>query len=178
MLTRLVARLYPKIVFSKDTEATPLVDELAELALKINPRVEIARSTSADIDVITGGDVKFAGKPSIFCGSDGWRALVLHVSATVGRLPKPVRGWSRGLSCRRKCLPIHVLVPGRLVPRPESRIQHLAIELGSTGEHQLVRDRHWRSCSRRGRGNRNGISLGFGQAAASGVAAFGGSPVG
>ena len=90
MLTRLVARLYPKIVFSKDTEATPLVDELAELALKINPRIEIARSTSADIDVITGGDVKFAGKRSIFCGSDGWRALVSSTSPQpLGDSPNP-----------------------------------------------------------------------------------------
>lgn len=74
LLVRLLARLYPTLAFRCDTGAQAAADDLANLASRINPNVEITDEPT--IEVAVGTALPSAGGcPRIFVGSNGWNAL-------------------------------------------------------------------------------------------------------
>lgn len=83
LLVRLCARLYPRVAIVDG----PRAEALRELALRINPRVEL--ESEADVGIVVGAaDASFA--TPVYAGSDGW---IARVSTTrpqaVGDSPLP-----------------------------------------------------------------------------------------
>ena len=80
LLVRLFARLYPRLAIVGDG-----ADELRALALRINPRLDLA--TKADIGVVVGAvETPFA--TPVYAGSNGWIARVSTARPqTVGDSP-------------------------------------------------------------------------------------------
>lgn len=69
LTVRLLARLYPRLCIAA---AQPQRERLAELALAINPQIELV--PTAEIGIVVGDGPPFT--ESIFAGSEGWNALL------------------------------------------------------------------------------------------------------
>ena len=77
LLVRLLARLYPILVFSPQPGAEGLAVELAALAKAINPNIEIPGSgRRTDASLAVGSDAGDESATNIFVGCDGWSARV------------------------------------------------------------------------------------------------------
>ena len=73
---RLVARLYPSLTFVPDPAGGRLRDELMALARRINPNIEVSRTTTADVGLSIGLDAPTIDVPTVHAGCDGWLARV------------------------------------------------------------------------------------------------------
>lgn len=73
LLVRLVARLYPRI---RILAAHSLGGELATLARRINPNVDLAAKANATHSVVVGREGQPSAQTCVFVGSDGWIAKV------------------------------------------------------------------------------------------------------
>ena len=77
LLVRLLARLYPTLVFSPQPGAEGLAVELAILAKAINPNIETpSGGRRTDASIVVGSDAGDETATSIFVGCDGWSANV------------------------------------------------------------------------------------------------------
>jgi len=74
---RLLARLYPVIsLCALDAKARPGSAELAVIARRINPDIEIAPAATLAACIVVGRTPVTPGCPTFFAGSDGWTALL------------------------------------------------------------------------------------------------------
>lgn len=83
LVTRLVARLYPKIKFQNVARDEQVLRNLVELALGINGAIEIIEDGTPADCLLVVGDVAPSEVPTtsehgikLFCGSDGWNARI------------------------------------------------------------------------------------------------------
>lgn len=74
LLTRLLARLYPRISL-RHHNAEELAIALGGLALSINPGIEITDADDATLWVVVGDDVAAPSGPFVATGCDGWRGM-------------------------------------------------------------------------------------------------------
>lgn len=77
LLIRLLARLYPSMVISG--EDADQVNELKELALRINPRIDLTGRVSTEV-VIGATRPRWNSTATVFAGSTGWTAMVSTLS--------------------------------------------------------------------------------------------------
>lgn len=77
LVTRLVSRLYPTLLFRAEQDQT-LADRARELARRINPRVEFAGIPTVEI-VIGSGRLRPWTRRRIFAGSSAWTAKISTV---------------------------------------------------------------------------------------------------
>lgn len=70
---RLAARLYPSISLQPGRDANDFASTVAELALQINPRLELESRRKPTIGVRIGPGAATAS-PTVFAGSSGWQA--------------------------------------------------------------------------------------------------------
>jgi hypothetical protein len=74
LLIRLLARLYPALVFRAEHDKR-LADHARELALRINPRVEFSGAPTVET-VVGSGRLRPSASQRIFVGSTAWTARV------------------------------------------------------------------------------------------------------
>lgn len=75
MLIRLVARLYPSVSIQGDPAAGDLSTELAELALRINPSIDVHDGPTS-LNFIVGDHHGSDSGTEVFVGSNAWNAYV------------------------------------------------------------------------------------------------------
>lgn len=75
MTVRLLARLYPTLVLVPSRGAEDQAAELAALARRINPHIDVD-SNSPTIAIAVGNDFVPAACPTIYAGSNNWDAFI------------------------------------------------------------------------------------------------------
>jgi Prokaryotic E2 family C/ThiF family len=89
LLTRLLARLYPRLSLLDDSRADHGRD-LADLARSINPMIDLADTDDATITVTVGAKAPHISSPQVFAGSDDWRGMTgIGASLPVGLSDNP-----------------------------------------------------------------------------------------
>ena len=73
---RLAARLYPSLIFATDSAGDQFADELMELAIRINPNIDVSKTGIPNAVLAIGRDAPAVDAPTIFAGCDGWLARV------------------------------------------------------------------------------------------------------
>lgn len=87
LLVRLLARLYPAIVFQPAGNTGAVVERLTHLAKAINPNITVTDSATTGVAVGISAPIF---EQTIFVGSDGWTAhLSRHTCQRVGNSPIP-----------------------------------------------------------------------------------------
>lgn len=84
LLVRIVARLYPEISLRGEGQVDRVGANLRDLALSINPLIDVLDGGQAPLGVCVGEDAPAAWATNIFVGSAGWRGLISSSS------PRPV----------------------------------------------------------------------------------------
>ena len=74
LLVRLLARLYPSIVFRDERDGS-VADEASALARRINPRIDLSGQSTVEV-VIGSAQVPPRTSRTVFAGSDGWNACL------------------------------------------------------------------------------------------------------
>lgn len=81
LLVRMLARLYPEICLRADARADRVASELRDLALSINPLINVLNGDQASLGLCVGEDARAVWRTNIYVGSVGWRGLVSSSSA-------------------------------------------------------------------------------------------------
>lgn len=76
LLVRILARLYPEICLRAGGQADRVASDLRDLALSINPLINVLDGDQASVGLCVGGDAVAAWRTNIHVGSVGWRGLV------------------------------------------------------------------------------------------------------
>lgn len=76
LLVRMLARLYPEICLCAEGRADRVASDLRDLALSINPLINVLNGDQAPIGLCVGEDAAPAWRTNIYVGSIGWRGLV------------------------------------------------------------------------------------------------------
>jgi hypothetical protein len=80
LTVRLLARLYPSLRITGLTEqVAALVKELEDLALTINPMIDLAPATPISVRLVFGTTAGGTGPTTIYAGSDRWLAKISTV---------------------------------------------------------------------------------------------------
>ena len=69
---RLVARLYPSLMFATVPAGESFADALMTLAKNINPNIETSLTGTPDVALAIGADAPPVDTPTVYAGCDGW----------------------------------------------------------------------------------------------------------
>ena len=117
LLVRILARLYPRICLSTGAGGDSVSADLASLAVRINPNLEIVEGARTKVCVSVGTDRKTESETTIFCGSQEWMALVCSFSPQpVGRSSNPFGAGAAACIAAANVFRFLFLSPGEWFP--------------------------------------------------------------